>query len=770
MPPRQLREESWNSLHYSEASGDNVDDDLSVDDESDKHSERSDTESPAFPTISDVHRALHPLQATADRVGKQVEQFAENLDRLSSKRQQKPQKCCSKVLPLVDAYKKISSETIRHLETMHAPERRQQLARKTKRKLRNSSGQSTPGLITTSKSKEPIMMTTVEDLKFWEQEEQTWDLLSLMLQVEYPLPESAVPQKIRKGQPQLLVRPSKDVQVHRYSSEKDVWNSFLASDDQAWERHTVVEWLKKCADKSGQDIEQVVQELDLGADRGTGLWAHSWLYSKEAIKGQKRLRSWPKALEPDSPGLDASLMNSEKTEALITQLDPDAITRQGRSLEKQDHCFERAIWLACWEMVRRGKDWDYIRAWCSDRVEHWRATAMHGDPRSALFKTFSSADWQSRILWRKTCALAAKDGGIDEYENAVYGVLSGYLPSVQKVSRSWDDHLFAHYNSYLLHSFDGYVKSNFADRVPAALADQQSSFNFSVFGGQRSQLGNQIVEKMKHLDATKEEAQEPIKMLQGSIIAKTFDDFVFKHGVRLANSANAGAKSKILATMDAKLLEGCVTAPLSIADHDLMRLITHIILIHQDLDYAFGEGDRLYAVENFIVAYVDYLSKAGKQQLLPLYASRLSQERSVACLGRQLPSILDRGERQTFIRLMAQEGIDVPAVLSTQLIMIISDSPAPESTSKDFPTLRILEDSSENTSTPRQIQADFIGDKMTDDQQDLVHGFEWYLLLDGHWRETMMVGTVVYKHLLRESCHAILSLGPALTAQKGAMA
>lgn len=380
---------------------------------------------------------------------------------------------------------------------------------------------------------------------------------------------------------------------------------------------------------------------------------------------------------------------------------------------------------------------------------------MHGDPRSALFKTSSAATWQSRALWRKTCALAAKDGGIDEYENAVYGALSGYLPSVQKVSRSWDDHLFAHYNSYLLHSFDRYVKSNFADRVPTALTDRHNSFNFAIFGGQRSQSGNQIVEKMKHLEATKQEAQEPIKMLQGSIIARTLDDFVFKHGVRLAISANAEGKSKILAPMDERVLEGSVTAPLSMADHDVLRLITHVILIYQEVGYAFGKGDRFYAMETIIVAYIDYLSKAGKQQLLPLYASRLSPERSIACLGRQLPSILDRGERQTFLRLMVQEGIDVPAVLSTQLITIITDTPALESSSKEFPKLRILEDTSKDVSIPRQIRADFIGDEMTDDQEDLVHGFEWYLLLDGHWRETMLVGIVVYKHLLRECYPAI---------------
>lgn len=719
-----------------------------MDDESDHGTERSTTASPTFPTINDVHQALHPLQATADRIGRQVEDFAETLDRLSSKRQKTSHLDCRRVLPLVDTYKKIARDTTDHLQSMHAPERRQQLSKQMKLKLRKSGMKSMPGSTPSEDGVNHDMITTVDDLKRWQQEEQTWDILSRMLQVEYPIPESG---RSGKEGDATLSRPSKNNDIHRYSSEKDVWNSFLASDDQAWERHTVVEWLKRCADQSGQDIEQMAEALESDADRGSGLWAHSWLYTKEAIKGQKRLRSWPRALEADDPGLANSLMNAERTKALVTQLDPDAISRQGRDLEKQDHFHERAIWLSCWEMLRRGKSWDYVREWCKERGEGWRATAMRGDPRGSSNETSSPVNWQSRYLWRKTCALAARDGGVDEYENAVYGVLSGHLPSVQKICRSWDDYLFAHYNTYLLHSFDRHIKHNLADRVPHALVDKHSAFNFSIFGGQRTQSANQIVEKMKHLEETRKEAFEPLKMLQGSLVAKTFDEFVFKHGVRLTRAANANGKSKILRPMPVHLLEGSTTAPIGMEDHDYLRLITHILFAFQDLGHGFGEGDRRFAMESIIVAYVDYLSKAGKQQLLPLYASRLSPQRSVTCLGRQLPSIQDRGERQTMLRLMKAAGLDVPAILSMQLQMIIADTPSKVGSSWKYPELRILEQSSIDDSAVRAIQSRFIGDNCTDDQLDLVHGFEWYMLLDGHWGQTMRVGVVVYKFLLRKS-------------------
>ena len=50
---------------------------------------------------------------------------------------------------------------------------------------------------------------------------------------------------------------------------------------------------------------------------------------------------------------------------------------------------------------------------------------------------------------------------------------------------------------------------------------------------------------MKHLETTMEEAREPLKMLQGSLIANTFDDFVFKPSI----STNGGLISKALKNM-----------------------------------------------------------------------------------------------------------------------------------------------------------------------------------------------------------------------------
>lgn len=711
--------------------------------------------SPTWPTVSDVHRAFRPLQATADRVGKQVEEFAETLDRLSKYRQQTSEEDCTHALTLVDGYRKIARDTVEYLREIHSPEPPKRLHQRSNGNIRGFTPRAD---LQRRKSKDTDHCTTAEDLEKWEQEEQTWHLLGLMLQVEYP--SSALRTK-KTFSIERLVRPAKEVDIHSYSSENEVWSHFLAHDDQAWERHTVVEWLKTCADHSGCDIEHVVRDIEASADRGSGLWAHSWLYTKEAIKGQKRLRSWPQALAADSPGIDTSLRSSDRTKSLVTQLDPDTVTRQSRGLEPQDESFERATWLACWEMIRRGKDWNFIRAECQARVEHWKAISMCGDHRQHISKSVHSsqepgltASWQSRALWRKTCAFAARTGELNKYEAAVYGVLSGYLPSVQMVCESWNDYLFAHYNSYLLRSFDQYIATNLPERLPSVLQNQSGPFNFSMTGGFRTQSGNQLIEKMKRLKPLAAEARNPMKRLQGSLIAKTFDSFVLRHGFGLLRMKNRG-KVKINSTNETTRadVEESKEPLVKPDDYQLIRIITHITLIFQNLGRSWREGKYRSATDIFVGAYIDFLGKAGKQQLLPLYASRMSPDTAVLSLCRQLPRVVEHGERRTIMGLMKQYEIDVPRVLNAQLAMVMDDIGVREERSMEdpnYPPLTILTPSDEeHNGEMRSMRDGFMGNTITDEQHDLINAFEWYLLLDGYWEKTLATGAVVYKCFLK---------------------
>ena len=254
---------------------------------------------------------------------------------------------------------------------------------------------------------------------------------------------------------------------------------------------------------------------------------------------------------------------------------------------------------------------------------------------------------------------------------------------------------------------------------------------------------------MKRTEPTAKQGTNILKMLQGSIVAKSFDDFVIKQGVRLAQSANARQKSKTIANMDNKLLEGSVTADISTEDYDALRILTHILFIFQDMGVKIQDKDRRVAADNIVVAYLEYLARAGKHQMLPLYASRLLPDRAVICLGRQLPLVKDPGEREVMMKLMRHYEIDIPGVLMNQLKLIILDAPQNPKSETAFTSLKILEPITNNIGKVRPIRHGFIGEAITDDEYDLINGFEWYLLIDDHWRQTMNMGAALYKHFLR---------------------
>ncbi|KAL8997522.1 MAG: hypothetical protein Q9169_003217 [Polycauliona sp. 2 TL-2023] len=708
--------------------------DLSMDDLTDFANEASHPNTLAWPTISDVHRALRPLQADADRVGKQVEQFAETLDRLTNDTRGKPQDNCTYALKLVDGYRQIARDTVQYLREIHAPEKQARGSVRPESKYRMS-------------YRDSVHSTTADDLERWQQEEQTWHLLGVMLQVQYPSP--ATQQDSPRGH---SVRPSKATEINPFLPEIDVWSRFLAEDDQAWERHSVVEWLKTCAMGSGQAIEEVVQELEADADRGSGLYAHSWLYTKEAIKGQKRLRSWPQALAPDSPGIDASLRNADRSKSLVTQLDPDAATRQARDLERQDENFERATWLVCWEMVRRGEEWESIRVWCQDRVENWRAAAVRGDPRHHIpLDSGDTAAWQSRVLWRKVCALAAQSDGADKYEAAVYGAVSGHLPSMKKVCCSWNDYLFAHYNCYVLEAFDEYIAKHFPHRLPNGISDKAGLFSLSMPGSSnRVKTSDQLVASMRELKSMSEEAKGPFKLLQGSLIGQTFGEFSRNNGALLFQTMNRLGRSRhytrFLRSLERSQAEGKIPALVKPDDYQIIRVVTHVCLIYQGLGNTRSKDIHGPGTENFLDAYISFLSRAGKQQLLPLYASFLSRERAISCMAREIRLVVEHGERQTMMRLMKQYNIDLPRVLNLQLQESMKKSQDKEDNS-GCATLCILE--SKKQGEMRTIKNGFMGSAITDNQYDLINGFEWYLLLDECWEQTLATGALLYTYLFK---------------------
>ena len=679
-------------------------------------------------TVGEVRRALNPLQKHADRVGQQVEEFAETLDRLNPFRDGSG-KGADAALPLVQAYEQVARQTVHTLKRRHAGERKELI-----KQARRRTGSVSSALMLPSEEEDDLdTETTVKDLVHWEQEQQTWELLGLMLQVK------ASTQSENTSRDYVALERPAPTSIHRYSSDSAVFRNFLASDDTAWEKYVIKQWLSRVADSYHEDIYEVVEDLLDAQGETEALTSHGWIHAKEQIKNQKRLRSWNQPLDPATQELDSLFSANSQTARLITQLDPDAPTRQQRQLPAEDLAFEKAVWMGCWELIKRERPWKEVLDWCKDRAETWRALSLRPDLTLGLESGETGGDLRGRAFWQHTCLQLATNGGVNDYERAVYGLFGGDEKSVLRVCRSWNDSVFALLSCHLVQRFNDY----FCQKLNISPALSSSSANASS----RTSLQG-LTERLIVESHSKDEPLSPFRVLQSCVMTGQVSQYLIEQGHQLSSHlrktqyGSLGSGIDLAVTSNGNRIASSVTPE----NHEMIRLLAHLLLVHAALDPQLA---RDTAAENVLVAYVDYLGKAGKQQLLPLYASRLSKDRAAPCMARQLIYIKDPTERQTVMRLMEQLAMEWEVVLFAQLDIIMNDAPARSQYKTAFPKISILDYNHLTDLDIPVVKKGFLGGAVQDWQADLIDALEWFLLSKAKWQDTFVAGGVVYKHFLR---------------------
>ncbi|CZR70143.1 related to Nuclear pore complex protein Nup107 [Phialocephala subalpina] len=691
-------------------------------------------ENPPPLTSPDDHEdILHPLREAANRVGREVERFAEVLDAYNPKRATADEERQEMMFDLIDHYHSVAKDTIQRLEKEHAHEIRK-LERQSRRNIPSYEVPTSDDEMDIEESEQgspyPEQQTNLRDLERWKQEAETWDLLRRLVQLRFASPTSAA--------------STSDTPIHQYSTERDIWENFLETDKLALERRTVLQWLEETADDSREKIHDLVQDLQQNADRGE-ITAYGWIHTRLAVKQFKRQASSSGPLDPSSQDVQRSLFNSAGTEPLVTQLDPDATTRQNRRLEVQDEHFERSIWLACYEMLRRGWDPARIRETCEEYTEVWRAVSMSGFPDQRSEEDETSDDIGASSLWRRMCFTLARNGGGDDYERAVYGLLSGDISSVEPVCESWDDFLFTHYNALLRTQFDSYLEKVRPQNLK--LLGSVGVFDAVQFHGEVGSAGKRLIANLRSDPRTSHETMQPMKMLQGVLIANDFSNFIYQQGLALSKFANATGLSSLIPPTAKQPENEDVTKYIALDDHDSLRVFTHVLLIFMGLGLDLGGVFREMDVENIIVAYISFLRLAGKEELIPLYSSQLSGERRYAILCRNLIDVTDHEQRVTQIKLMRELGLDVQKFVEYQARYLVDDY---KDTVSGFPAsgnFKLFDDALVPRGSYRGVRRDFFGDdpdKIDRIDMLLIRSLEWYLLVDGMWSQTFYVGTMLY--------------------------
>ncbi|RYP47524.1 hypothetical protein DL768_006435 [Monosporascus sp. mg162] len=678
-----------------------------------------------------------------------AQRFAKALDALSLPKKSLAEKR-TEIFRLVDVYYRHAVEKVRTLRGS-----RRQPPRSSLRRLDDTSSQDSMDLDDAENGEESPSLKS--SLQYWELEAQTWDMLRRLLPLRYSNRNTLEPAR-------------RD--VSRFQNTSEIWDDFLRTDPAASERKAVLECLQASADESRVDIDELVREYQQRAERGD-IIAYGWLHTRSAIKMQKNINGWSGTLDPNTSDAGQMLLDSNGTEPLVTQLDPDVASRQGRKLQPQDEYFERAIWLGCYELLRRGRSISEIRDWCIERTEVWRAVSMSAMPLSrGEEQERANVSPLSTILWRRTCFALARQGGTDDYERAVYGILSGDIPSVEKICREWDDFVFAHYNALLRSQFDAYLIKRSSPDATASATQSLSCFNAVQFHGDSATVGKRIVESLESHPKTSAEARTPMKSLQAAIISDNLDQYIYEFGLVLGEQANGEEASALIPKFGVRDVEIDASKFFRLDSYRGLRLLVHIYLLVTSLDDLDGNRrqnltERHRAQENVLSAYASALRLNDMTDLLPLYCSKLEGDRAFFTLGRNVSNLVDPGAREMLLRIMEKLGMDIAKFVQFQPESLLRQYPDVDGDRSVLGSFTVFSNEPPTLKYGRPLKPDFFGevpDNLDPVDEQLIQSLEWFLLVDGLWHEIFGVGTVIYKRFLNITWFEDVRSGAASSA------
>ncbi|QIX01454.1 hypothetical protein AMS68_006971 [Peltaster fructicola] len=660
-----------------------------------------------------MHDQMDTLQEMADRLGREVETFAESLDRFLDELQANKiiDECFTfdMVHDFVLELGKIAEARAKELQVRYERELRDEQRREWAEQAKLSTS-STKSVLTTSFQSRSISTARAKELRKYLEEVDTWELFRIMLEHHYrPFDDTALAERREKL--------AKLDPVNRYTSEHAIYDRFLLENDLAQERARVKAWLEHAAGKQQPEIKDIMAELQAKSKNGSAMWTFGWAKTRDKIKAEKRQRTWP---APDSSPLP-QMRSLETSELLVTSLDPDARTRQGRSLEKPDAYYEHAVWIVCWEQLRRGTPWH--------KVADWAETNNIGFRAALLGSGMADHDAPTLAGFRRACFLASQEECSNEYEAAVFGLIGGNLAAMQPVCRTVDDHLFAHYSAALTHQFDQYLLVKHPDRMAPSLAHPDDSITDPATAQQEIL---ELITKMRTRPETQKQSVSPLKMIQSYLLANEAESLIHTLGVAIAaDDALAGISSAIATTREADS-EMAGPEAVVIQDPISLRIVTHISVLLQLLRHDKLAVEEQEMEDNLVITYVHELNVAGKRDLTPLYASMLQAPCYTIVMAEVLPDVTGSKDKQDIVALMLQRGMNVPAVLGR---LLRNNIDVVQAEREIRPKFTILRNTSDERWPGQQIDLSLFPDTASPAQEALVNCLEWYLLLPDGWNE-----------------------------------
>lgn len=537
--------------------------------------------------------------------------------------------------------------------------------------------------------------------------------------------------------------------LNRYSTNSTLWEAFLDSDSVAQHYECILDWLQEREASTGIPMDDIVRILNAKSNRGEGIWSAGPVYTQAAVKKQKRTRVLATPLVLSLSGLAGSHKRRDG-EPLVSQLDPDAQTREDAVLEQEDEFHEQAAWRTYWEMLRRGQTPDQIQAWWAERKENWRyaeicgsaytSSKMQNSPWLRIMSIASNAEWLER------CEELSRDTDLDDYQRAVYGMISGNVSSSEPVNQTIDDHLFAIFNALLIERYQAYLQA-YHSRLTGS-----GSTTYHPQPPSKTYLQRFFTEAISG-----EEARQPYKFLELAIVTKNFSGFLLDMGRAAAQVAHQGGLGSHLIHNDNTQVKPL--AQISVRDPDTVRFVAHFQLVLQSLgllDSAFTENE--YVLENNIASYIAWLESEGKFSLIPVYVAKLSQARGEHVLASILVNISNHQERELQLKLIKQYKLDMSAIAYGVFTLANYDAIQRLRSADGPPTApRITEPPSAGKPGQVTIKRNLMSGELSDDEEKAIRSVEWYRYVDAErWGSAAWSVSLLYKDFLYEGRFAAL--------------
>ncbi|CAI6351545.1 unnamed protein product [Macrosiphum euphorbiae] len=433
-----------------------------------------------------------------------------------------------------------------------------------------------------------ILKDQNQNVDWLEQELNTWRLLLTLFQVQHLEPEK----------------------VDKIVSERDLADALFKEDQKLKGIQRIVDWLEHCAAESMENE-----------------------FMKDAKHFSDEEVAWPNTL--------GQLLKKEliyqSSGSMVTQLDPDAPTRQSRSIHDLDQVDDDRLLTQVFTEIRCGR-LEKAELLCCQYGQFWRSAILEGwrlyhdpfyKPKEEQKPTDEVLGNPNRDVWKACAWKISSNNKISPYWRATIGILCGNIDAVLPVCNRWEDILWAHLHTIVNVAVESHIQTHKSNNF-ISLPEKYWEYKMSL---------DDIVSELKSNPklAVRQEAHKPKRQIQQYFMTNQFRELV-----------------NIMADWAENSLE---------SDAQFLRFLAHLILV---IRWAGIEHDEL-AANLIIQKYIEVLIPMNDPMLVAYYTSQLEQNSQVIIYSKFLEKMVLSEQRTS--GLMAAEKFSLPVEEITKRIV-----------------------------------------------------------------------------------------------------